>query len=86
MALPDLQLRHIRDMPLGCKMITVYEDSIEEYQTFLTPEASSVLDNYFDQRRKSNENLTDKDKGKELFSLTSRGLVEYEKIKEKFNL
>jgi len=58
-ALPELQLRHIRDMPLGCKMITVYEDSIEEYQTFLTPEASTVLDNYFDQRRKSNEDLTE---------------------------
>ena len=43
-ALPELKLKHIRDMPLGCKMITVYEDSTEEYQTFLTPEASSVLD------------------------------------------
>ena len=46
-------------MPLGCKMITVYEDSIEEYYTFLTLEASTALDNYFDQRRKSNETLTE---------------------------
>ena len=58
-ALPELKLKHIRDMPLGCKMITVYEDSIEEYQTFLTPEASSMLDAYLDQRRKNNEILHD---------------------------
>lgn len=58
-ALSELKLKHIRDMPLGCKMITVYEDSTEEYQTFLTPEASSVLNDYLDQRRKNNEILTD---------------------------
>jgi len=58
-ALPELQLRHIRDMPLDCKMITVYEDSIEEYQTFLTPEASKALDDYLEQRRKNNEVLND---------------------------
>ena len=43
-AIPDLKLRHIRDMPLDCKSILVYEDTIEEYQTFLTPEASKSLD------------------------------------------
>jgi len=58
-AISDLKIKHIRDMPLGCKMITVYEGSIEEYHTFLTPEASSCLDDYFNQRRKNNEILTD---------------------------
>ena len=58
-SLPELKLRHIRDMPLDCKMITVYEDSIEEYQTFLTPEASKSLDDYLEQRRKNNEVLND---------------------------
>lgn len=58
-ALPELYLRHIRDMPLDCKMITVYEESIEEYQTFLTPEASKALDDYLEQRRKNNEVLSD---------------------------
>ncbi len=46
-------------MLLDCKMITVYEDSIEKYYAFLTPEASTALDNYFDQRRKSNVTLTE---------------------------
>jgi len=58
-ALCDLKLKHIRDMPLGCKMITVYEDSIEEYQTFLTPEATKALDLYLEQRRQDKELLND---------------------------
>ena len=58
-ALPELKLKHVRDMPLGCKMITVYEDSTEEYFTFLTPEASIALDDYLEQRRKHNEVLND---------------------------
>jgi len=58
-SLPELKLKHIRDMPLNCKMITVYEDSIEEYQTFLTPEASKALDDYLEQRKRNNEVLND---------------------------
>lgn len=57
-SLPELKLKHVRDMPLGCKMITVYEDSIEEYQTFLTPEASKILDDYLEQRKSNHEVLT----------------------------
>jgi len=58
-SLHELKLKHIRDMPLDCKMITVYEDSIEEYCTFLTPEASKALDEYLEQRRKHHEILND---------------------------
>lgn len=58
-SLPALKLKHVRDMPLGCKMITVYEDSIEEYHTFLTPEASKSLDDYLEQRKRHNEILND---------------------------
>jgi len=58
-ALCDLKLKHIQDMPLGCKMITIYEDSTEEYQTFLTPEAAKALDLYLEQRRQDNELLND---------------------------
>jgi len=58
-SLPELKLKHIRDMLLGCKMITVYEDSIEEYYTFLTPEASKALDDYLEQRKSNNEILND---------------------------
>jgi len=58
-ALCELKLRHIKDMPFGCKMVTIYEDSIEEYQTFLTPEAAKALDLYLEQRRHDNEPLND---------------------------
>lgn len=58
-ALPELKLKHLRDMPLDCKMVTVYEDSTEEYQTFLTPEAALALENYFEQRKKNGEILDD---------------------------
>jgi len=58
-SLPELKLKHIRDMPLGCKMITIYEDSIEEYLTFLTPESSKALDDYLEQRRRNHEVLND---------------------------
>ena len=58
-AVPDLSFKHLRDMPLGCKMVTVYENSTEEYQTFLTPEATKALDDYLEERKKHNEILDD---------------------------
>jgi len=58
-AVEDLQLRHIRDMPLGCKMILIYEDSTEEYNTFLTPEASIALELYLNERKSNGETLND---------------------------
>lgn len=58
-SIPEMKLEHIRDMPLGCKMITVYADSIEEYQTFLTPESSKALDDYLEERQKHGEKLND---------------------------
>ena len=54
-ALTDLRLRHLRDMPDNCKMVLVYEDSIEEYKTFLTPESSTALDDYLDERKQLGE-------------------------------
>jgi len=56
-AIPDLKLKHLKEMPSGCKSVLVYEDSIEEYTTFLTPEASKVLDEYFTKRRSDGEGL-----------------------------
>lgn len=58
-AVPELRLKHLRDMPLNCKMVTVYEDSTEEYQTVLTPESSTALDEFFEQRRKNGKILND---------------------------
>lgn len=56
-ALTDLRLGHLRDMPDNCKMVLIYEDSTEEYQTFLTPESSKALDNYLDERKQLGEIL-----------------------------
>lgn len=58
-ALIDLKIKHLRDMPLGCKMVTIYEGSTEEYFTFLTPEASKALELYFIERKKNGEVFTD---------------------------
>ena len=54
-AITDLRLRHLRDMPDNCKMVLIYGDSTEEYQTFLTPEASKSLDDYLDERKQLGE-------------------------------
>jgi len=57
-AISELKLKHLKEMPSGCKSVLVYEDSREEYTTFLTPEASKVLDEYFNMRRSDGEHLT----------------------------
>ena len=56
-ALPELQIRSVDDMPGGCKSIIIYEGEKEEYVTFLTPEASKVLDEYLTRRQKDGEFL-----------------------------
>ena len=39
-------------------MILIYEDTKDEYVTFLTPESSKALDDYLDQRRSDGEILS----------------------------
>ena len=56
-ALTDRKISHVADMSEGCKMVIVYEDTKDEYVTFLTPEASKALDDYLDQRRSDGEML-----------------------------
>ena len=58
-AIPQLKLRHVKDYKENCKAITFYEDSNEEYISFLTPEASKELDSYLKQRRIDGEFITD---------------------------
>ena len=54
-----LKIKHlivINDPDVGkCYAIIGYADEIEEYTTFLTPEATIALDEYFDKRRVDNE-------------------------------
>ena len=54
-----LVLGDLRDMPHGCKMITGYRDTKDEFRTFLTPEAVAAIDDYLDERRHNGEILTD---------------------------
>jgi len=56
-ALPELQIKSVDEMPEGCKSITVYAGDKEEYVTFLTPEASKILDEYLIRRQKDGEYL-----------------------------
>ncbi len=56
-ALPELKIKHIRNMPQGCKVVTVYPDDVEEYFTFLTSEASQAIDDYLDKRIHDGEHL-----------------------------
>jgi len=55
---PILRLKHIEDMPKGCKGIKLYDGSSEGYWGFLTPEATQALKNYFDSRKLNGETLT----------------------------
>jgi len=55
---PVLRLKHLHDMPDGCKAVMVYDDSIEGYWAFLTPEATQSLNRYLSWRRFNHEELT----------------------------
>lgn len=54
---PVLRLKHLEDMPNGCKAVRVYEGSREAYWAFLTPEASKALDHYLNSRKLNGEKL-----------------------------
>ena len=55
---PVLRLKHLHDMPDGCKALKVYDDSREGYWAFLTPEATQSLNRYLSWRRFNHEELT----------------------------
>ncbi len=58
-AIPNLKIEHLANMSDGCKSVLFYEGSNEEYYGFLTQEASKVLDEYLDERRKDGEHLSE---------------------------
>jgi len=51
----QLQFKHLVDMGDGCKGVLLYADSTEEYWSFLTPEASKSLEDYFEEREQDGE-------------------------------
>ena len=57
-ALPDLKIKHVSDFKEGCKMVTVYADTKDEYTTFITSEASEALKIYLKKRESAREYLT----------------------------
>ncbi len=57
-AIEEIKMRNLIDMPLGCKAVLVYEESTEEYWTFITPEASEMLEKYISKRKSDGEHIT----------------------------
>jgi len=57
-AFEELKLKHIQDMPNGCKSLLVYDDDKSEYQTFIHYEAVQALDEWLDYRTKQGEIIT----------------------------
>jgi len=59
-AFDKLRIEHLADMGDGCKSVVIYEGSTEEYWSFLTPEATKALDDYFDKRRIDGERIDER--------------------------
>ena len=55
---PLLQLKHVEDMPYGCKSIKLYDGLKEACWGFLTPEASQALTCYLNSRKLRGEELS----------------------------
>ena len=57
-AIPDMQVRDLKQMSHGCIAVTVYPDTDEEYVTFVNKEASDTLSLYHQQRTHDGEKIT----------------------------
>ena len=53
----ELQLKHLEDMPHGCKSVLVYAGTKDEYQTFISPEAVKALDDYLAERKSQGDKI-----------------------------
>lgn len=53
----EIKLQNLIEMPGKCKAVQFYEGTNEEYWGFLTPEASTALDEYLQERRKDGEKI-----------------------------
>ena len=56
----ELQLKHIQDIPNGCKSVLVHDDDKSDYTTFIHHEAVEALDEYLAYRTRLGERLTRK--------------------------
>ena len=57
-AINGLRMKHVKDMPHGCKAFCIYEGSVEEYWTFCSPECSAELEKYWAKREQGGEVFT----------------------------
>lgn len=51
----SLQMQHLQDMDDGCMAVLIYAGEPDEYWSFLTPEATKSLKDYFEKRQDDNE-------------------------------
>jgi len=56
-AFDGLTMDHLTDLDDGCKAVLIYPGTNDEYYTFLTPEASTILDEYLEKRRIDGERI-----------------------------
>ena len=54
-----LSMKHLKNMDNGCMAVLVYADEIDEYWSFLTPEATDSLNDYFQERQDDGEKFSD---------------------------
>lgn len=47
----ELLFKHLRKMPHGCYAVKLYAGYVEEYWSFLTPQASEMLNAYHDSKK-----------------------------------
>ena len=53
-----LSIKHVKKMPEKCLAVKLYAETLEEYWSFLTPQASAVLINYLNERIIDGEVMT----------------------------
>ena len=51
----SLSIRHMKEMPCNSYAILLYAGDVEEYWSFLTPQASKILDKYHNLRKQKGE-------------------------------
>jgi len=56
-AIPELKIKHLKQMSNDCLAVTVYEGSNEEYVTFINTEARKALNLYLQRRKHDGEHL-----------------------------
>jgi len=54
----DLTMKRLMNLGDGCKAVLIYAGETDEYWSFLTPEASSALESYFEERKSDGETLS----------------------------